>query len=134
MPQRHTKQKDIILVALCRMKNHPTADAVYEEIHGEYPTISRSTVFRVLNQMSENRLASKISLPGAADCFDHRTSPHCHGRCSVCRKLFDLPAVSFPLQEMLPARTNGFNVTGCTVIFEGICENCLGKESDSEHG
>ena len=53
--KRNTPQKGIILDTLCRMRSHPTAGELYEEIHRLYPSISRSTVYRALERASRSR-------------------------------------------------------------------------------
>ena len=52
MEERNTLQKEIILRTLCKMREHPTAAMVYEAVHQNHPTISRSTVYRVLAKMA----------------------------------------------------------------------------------
>ena len=52
MNTRNTLQKEIILSTLCALNTHPTAPMLYEKIHSTHPTISRSTVYRVLGQMA----------------------------------------------------------------------------------
>ena len=44
MQTRNTLQKDIILRAVNKLRDHPTADMVYEEVVREYPRISKATV------------------------------------------------------------------------------------------
>ena len=48
MADRKTMQKEIIHQTLRKMGCHPTAAMVYDQVHREQPTISRSTVYRVL--------------------------------------------------------------------------------------
>ena len=48
MQERQTKQKQIIYGALQAL-DHPTATEVYGQVHENYPTVSRATVFRVLS-------------------------------------------------------------------------------------
>ena len=57
MADRNTVQKDIIYRTLCAMTSHPTAAVVYDRVHGEHPSVSRSTVYRVLARMAEERCA-----------------------------------------------------------------------------
>ena len=61
--KRRTPQKGIILDTLCRMGSHPTAGELYEEIHRSHPSISRSTVYRVLGQMEEDGLVDRKVYP-----------------------------------------------------------------------
>lgn len=91
--RRNTLQKSVILETLCSMHNHPTAGQVYEEVRQKYPTISRSTVFRVLEQMAEEGTALRVCLTGSDDRFDSNTHRHSHIRCYVCGAVADVPWV-----------------------------------------
>ena len=60
--RRNTIQKEIIYRTLCQMGNHPTAAMVYSEVHRAHPTISRSTVYRVLSQMAAEGACLRLGL------------------------------------------------------------------------
>ena len=56
--KRNTHQKELILSVLGEAPCHPTAGEVYERVRLRCPTVSRSTVFRVLSdQAAEGRTA-----------------------------------------------------------------------------
>ena len=63
MNERHTVQKNMIYAALCELKNHPTAHEVYEHVRTAHPTISKATVYRVLNRMAEQGTILNNVLP-----------------------------------------------------------------------
>ena len=67
MQTRNTLQKDIILRAVNKLRDHPTADMVYEEVVREYPRISKATVYRNLNQMAKLGQIHKVQIPNSAD-------------------------------------------------------------------
>lgn len=120
MSTRKTLQKEIILATLCSMKSHPTAPMLYEEIHRTHPTISRSTVYRVLGQMVEEGTVLRLGIAGTEDRYDGDTVSHSHIRCRVCGKVDDLPAVS--VSEL--SDTAGYTVEGCAVEYVGVCACC----------
>lgn len=125
--QRNTMQKSIVLNTVRRMCNHPSADMVYEQVHGEYPTVSKATVYRVLNQLAARGDIRKISVSNGADCYDHNISLHYHIRCSVCGSVGDvmmdeIPQLSHPEQYITDC--GGYVVTGSSALFEGICPRC----------
>ena len=120
MSTRNTLQKEIILSALCSLKTHPTAPMLYEIIHREHPTISRSTVYRVLGQMVDEGTARRLGIAGTEDRYDSDTSPHSHIRCRICGKVDDLPAVN--VSEL--SDTAGYAVEGCAVEYVGVCACC----------
>lgn len=129
MAERNTMQKEIIHSALCRMANHPTADEVYQFIHSEYPSISRATVFRVLNKLADNGTVLKVNINNGADHFDHQTFRHYHAHCNVCGSVCDvnLQPISFLDENKIEADFN-FQVTGYSLQFDGVCSKCKAGE------
>ena len=60
MKRRNTIQKDLVLKAVQQMKSHVTADAVYEFIKKDYPTIGKGTVYRNLGILVEEGAIRKV--------------------------------------------------------------------------
>ena len=126
--KRNTLQKEIIHRTLCDMGCHPTAAMVYEEIHRQHPTISRSTVYRVLGQMAEEGQVLRLGLAGSDDRYDGNIHRHGHVRCRLCGAVADIP----PVVMGKPEDTAGFLLEDYAVEYCGLCPQCLkkqGKES-----
>ena len=120
MAKRNTLQKEVILSTLCGLNSHPTAPMLYELVHRTHPTISRSTVYRVLGQMAEEGLVLRLGIAGTEDRYDGDTSPHSHIRCRMCGRVDDLPAV-----EVAPlSSSEGYLVENCAVEYSGLCPKC----------
>lgn len=117
---RNTLQKEIIHQTLCQMHNHPTAAMVYDEVHRAHPTISRSTVYRVLGQMAEEGTILHLGLAGSDARFDGNTYQHGHARCRMCGCIADIPAVDIAD----PEDTAGFVLEDYAVEYRGVCSNC----------
>jgi Fe2+ or Zn2+ uptake regulation protein len=117
-------QKDIVAETLKSMHNHPTADAVYETVHLTFPSISKATVYRILNQMAQDGTALKVSVPDAADRFDDTCAPHYHVRCLTCGRVEDLTIPLYELPDIARKDACGFRVTGCSLLFTGVCPKC----------
>lgn len=125
MQERNTVQKEIIYSALCRMGNHPTADEVYRSVHENHPTISRATVFRVLNKLSENGSIMKVNISNGADHFDHQVFQHYHAHCKCCGKVMDVKLAPILILEENNIEADGqFDITGYSLQFNGLCKNC----------
>ena len=128
MIERSTLQKSIIYNALTRLGNHPTADEVYELVHTENPSISRATVYRVLNRYAEKGEILKVGVSSGADHYDHRADRHYHVCCIRCGRVDDVDLPYIPdMQERL-RDSSGYEITDCTVQFKGICPKCLESE------
>lgn len=123
--KRNTYQKKIVRDTLLGFQGkHPTADQVYEEVRRVVPTISRATVYRILNRLAEDGGVQRIQIPMSADRYDDCLKPHYHLRCSGCGRIFD---VDMPVMEnicdCLPL-TEEYVVTGHDIVFRGICAAC----------
>ena len=64
MARRNTIQRALVLEAVKTLHCHATADEVYEEIIKEHPTISKATVYRNLNLLSEMGEIRRLEIPG----------------------------------------------------------------------
>lgn len=128
MTERNTVQKTVVYEALCQLANHPTADEVYEKVRESCPSISRATVYRILNRLAEKGTIMKVELNNGADIFDHNVHPHYHVRCLRCGRVCD---VSLPYMQDLEKRvgdSSGFRITGYSIQFDGICPRCQESE------
>ena len=121
MMKRNTIQRALVLEAVNRLKCHATADEIYEDIAKEHPHISRATVYRNLNLLSETGDIRKIETPGGADRFDHQTHDHCHVRCEKCGRFFDVDMEYVTGLEKGIRDSHGFAFTGYDILFRGIC-------------
>ena len=117
MADRNTMQKEIIHHTLCEMGNHPTAAMVYDRVHLSHPTISRSTVYRVLARMAEEGKILRLELAGGDSRYDGEMTPHSHVHCRGCGAVADLPAV----EVGRPAEDGGFLLEDCAVVYRGLC-------------
>ncbi len=124
MMRRQTVQRSLVLKAVNKLQCHATADEIYEEIVKEHPNVSRATVYRNLNLLSETGHIRKIEIPGGADCFDHLCHDHCHVKCEKCGRIFDMDMEYVTGLEKNIRNDRGFSFTGYDIIFRGICPDC----------
>lgn len=76
MAQRNTVQQKIIAGQLAKLHgSHPTADEVYQSMKDEYPSISRATVYRNLNKMSDNGQAAQSARKQRRRSFRRHPAP-----------------------------------------------------------
>lgn len=122
--KRNTVQRQIVLEIVNQLQNHPTADQVYDKAVELHPSISRGTVYRNLNQLAEDGGIHKIEVPSGADRFDHMLHPHYHIRCQCCNKLSDVEMDHMERLENAVSNQQGFQFTGHTILFSGICPQC----------
>lgn len=124
MQTRNTIQCALVYETVKRLKCHASADEVYSAIAQEHPTISRATVYRNLNRLTETGQILKIKMPGGADRFDHQCFAHYHVQCVRCEKVFDVDMAYLGDLEKGIKDAHGFVFLGHDIIFRGICAAC----------
>ena len=124
MMKRKTIQRSLVLDAVNKLHNHATADEIYDAVIIEHPNISKATVYRNLNTLSEMGEIRKLEIPGGADRYDHCTHNHCHIKCDKSGRLLDVDMDYFSGLESNIRDTRGFDFTGYDIIFRGTCPDC----------
>ena len=70
---RNTKQREEVLHSVKALCNHPSAEEVYAHVRTNNPNISKGTVYRNLNLLTDLNEISKVEMPGnEPDRFDVR--------------------------------------------------------------
>jgi Fur family transcriptional regulator, peroxide stress response regulator len=79
-----TPQRVVILEAIYKLNNHPTADNIIEYIRESHPNIATGTVYKVLETLVENELIKKVTTDKDIMRYDGITENHHHLYCSDC--------------------------------------------------
>ena len=119
-----TVQRRTVFEELAGRRDHPSADMVYESVHRRLPSLSRTTVYRVLETLVETGFARKVHHPDAVVRFDPSTGRHHHLVCEGCGKLVDLDDSVVPQVPIPDAKSTGFRIRDYSVSFNGLCSSC----------
>ena len=123
--RRYSRQRERIYQAVHASREHPSAQMVYDLLREEMPRLSLGTVYRNLHQMAQEGMLQELEGPAAR--FDACLAPHAHIRCTCCGRVMDLSA----LEEPAPVRSAaeaGWQVERYSLMLEGICPACAGKD------
>ncbi len=124
MNKRNTTQRSLVLEVVKEFRRHVTAEEVYEMIVMKYPHISRGTVYRNLNLLSDIGEIRKVEIPNGADRFDYLCHEHYHARCIRCGQVFDVEMEFIVDLEKSIKETHGFTFIGHDIVFKGTCLEC----------
>ena len=124
--KRNSRQRQMILDAVSKRHDHPTADEIYLDVRAKDEKISRGTVYRNLGVLTENREISNVKLP-PADRYDCRIDYHYHLLCTECNKVFDAPHIYHRKLDEKAEEDTGFLIKRHRVVFEGVCPECRKK-------
>ena len=127
MNRRNTHQKQIIAAAITGQGVHRTAEEVLAIARQEEPGIGLATVYRNLNLLAEQKQIQKFSVNGTA-VYDGNPEPHDHLFCTRCGQLYDIAGFYDDAMDHETASKNHVRILRHSVLYEGVCEECLKKE------
>lgn len=103
---------------------HPTAETVYTALHPSLPTLSRTTVYNTLRQLSDKGIIQTVIIDEGELRYDAETCSHIHFKCTSCNKIFDIfPGARVP-KNALP---EGFVSEKMQTNIWGLCSACAEK-------
>jgi Fur family transcriptional regulator, peroxide stress response regulator len=112
-----------ILEFLKNVQHHPTVDDIYQRLVGELPTLSKTTVYNVLNLFEEKQLVKSLIFDKAITRYELIEDQHAHFQCKDCGNVFDIPSP----KVVLPRLHHGFTVVEEEVLLKGLCPDCSQK-------
>ncbi len=124
MDRRATRQREAVLEILRNTRSHPTADIIYEEVKKAIPDISKGTVYRNLQVLTEEGDVAVLNMDGSQNRYEAVREAHYHFRCEKCGRVLDLDV---PVDRDLDARISrktGLKVTRHRTEFLGLCRDC----------
>ena len=124
-----TPQRCAIYKEIFNSEEHPSAEAVYNAIHKEYPNISYDTVNRTLLTFADIGIVDIVRGQSGPRRFDPNTDSHHHVYCVNCGEVFDFYNEDYDNLKIPDDLQQKFDTIGKRVILNGICKQC--KESKS---
>jgi Fe2+ or Zn2+ uptake regulation protein len=139
-----TPQRLAILRALDGDETHPTAQELYERLHGEFPTLSVATVYNTLSALTRMSRCVPLELGGPVR-FDPNVTAHDHAVCERCGRIRDVlkgEEPRHPLDRDRRSSTStststsdslaGFEVRRIERIYRGFCAHCTEAAEGNE--
>lgn len=84
-----TPQRIVVLKALLKLNNHPTAESIIKYIQKTYPNIATATVYKVLDALTENGLIKRVKTEKDIMRYDAIMESHHHLYCSETDRIED---------------------------------------------
>jgi len=119
-----TPQRQRIFLALDGNEQHPTAEAIYEAVRIEMPTISLRTVYQTLNDLASMGEITPIDVGTGSTRFDPNLADHHHLVCGSCGAVVDVEVDVVDAHLDAPATAHGFEVSRTEIVFRGRCARC----------
>jgi Fur family peroxide stress response transcriptional regulator len=84
-----TPQRIVILEAIEKLNNHPTAENIIEYVRRNHPNIATATVYKVLDALAANELIKKVKTDRDIMRYDAITENHHHLYCAESDRIED---------------------------------------------
>jgi len=118
-----TSQRLAILRLLQGRRDHPSAECVYQELKGEFPTISFATIYSTTQLLAQAGLIQILTVDNKRVHFDPNPEPHAHYHCIHCGMIHDIPLSERTVGEIL--QHTDFQVDQVQIYLYGVCPECL---------
>ena len=128
---RLTPQRIAICRALTERKDHPTAQALFEQLAPEFPSLSRATIYNTLQTLVSAGLIQELGTAGdGAQHYDADASPHLNLICVRCHRIEDFPAASLTRIARRVTDESGYQLHGARMAYYGLCPKCQDKRTE----
>ncbi|GAB4247089.1 MAG: hypothetical protein Tsb0034_26170 [Ekhidna sp.] len=86
---KSTTPRIVVLDALIKSKDHPTAEEIFERVKNSHPSISLGSVYRVLEVLVQAGLIRRVSVKYGSKRYDADLRPHGHIYCATTNYIQD---------------------------------------------
>ncbi len=118
-----------VLEYLSSHDTHPTTDQIYNELHGEIPTLSKSTVYNTLKVLVEAGVVRELIIENNEARYDIITDFHGHFKCERCGCIHNF---SIRLDDLAYKGLGSYLIKQRDVYFKGVCPDCLENKTTSQ--
>lgn len=138
---RITNERFLILDAALNMEGHFDADELYLKMKNEYMNVSRATVYKTLELMSECGILTKHNFKGDRTRYETKygRNIHYHIICVSCNRILEFEAPKIEqLQKKICKENNLKSIDHTLQVFatcdkKETCDHYKGKEHTAHH-
>jgi len=114
-----TAQRLAVFSAVRLSRKHPSVDETMEKVRKTLPTVTRDSVYRILNEFADLGIITRLDALSAAR-YDTVLGPHAHFICEKCGAITDYPLpAEQPIPEGMPSERHHLELR-----VTGVCDKC----------
>ena len=102
---------------------HPGARLVYEEAKKKKRSLSLSTAYATLNELSRHGIIKTLQFDRMENRYDGNLEEHLNLICERCKKILDYK-VPIAVDQRVLAKKTGFSITDSRLEYYGYCKEC----------
>lgn len=127
---KFTAQREAILQTLYNNPKHFSPESLYDLVKEKHPDLNTgiTTVYRTLNLLEENGIATSISLGVQGKKFEIGNKPHHdHLICNKCGKIVEFEDDEIEQLQHDISKEHDFILTNHLMQLYGVCQSCQVK-------
>ena len=123
---KNTKQRAAILDVLEKSNQPIAAEQIYQQLKEQNVAINICTVYRTLEALADNSLATKLSITGDSRAlFECNKMVHRHYLiCTGCKKILAINSCPLGAYEEALEKETHFKISGHKLNIYGFCPQC----------
>jgi Fur family peroxide stress response transcriptional regulator len=121
----------IIEVLLEKRDLHPGARLLYKEAKKKKKSLSLSTTYATLNELSRHGIIKTLQFDKMEDRYEGNLEEHINLICERCKKILDYK-VSVGVDQRDVAKKTGFWITDTRLEYYGLCRECREEEGSKK--
>ena len=102
---------------------HPDVDEVWTHVQSSMPSVTRESVYRILNEFSSRGIVRRLDHIASAR-YDGQVGPHGHFFCVHCGGIQDF---TLPTSVVVPQNAFSGEVEHLELRLTGVCASCRKK-------
>src|SRR4030042_236759 len=110
---------------------HPGARLVYEEAKKKKRSLSLSTAYATLNELSRHGIIKTLQFDRMENRYDRNLEEHINLICERCKKILDYK-VPIAVDQRELAKKTGFSITDTRLEYYGYCRECREEKGSIE--
>jgi Fur family transcriptional regulator, peroxide stress response regulator len=119
-----TPQRLAIIEVLVEQRSlHPGARLIYKEAKKRKKSLSLSTTYATLNELSRHSIIKTLQFDKMENRYEGNLEEHINLICERCKKILDykIPVI---VDQRGIAKKTGFSITDTRLEYYGLCQEC----------
>jgi len=121
---KHTKQRELILIAFLEARRHVTSEDLYQRVREHNPTIGYTTVYRTMKLLAEAGLATERHFDDGITRYEIEQEHHDHLVCTKCGRIIEFECELIEDAQNKIAKQHDFLVLRHRHELYGHCNDC----------